>query len=514
MPHSGRHFTKDHSSEEALDRTAPAEEITISIYLRRQGAQELYPASSETAYPIGHDEFESRFGASEEDVETVTRYLRENAFTVNEVDRARRRISATGTADAVSRAFGTQLRHYRGRDGEPFRAPEEELTLPSELHPLIVDVLGLDTSPQAHAKLRPANSTAVSYTPLQVADAYGFPPNLSGKGVCVALIELGGGFRTSDIDSYFTGLGLNPPVVTAVSVDGGANSPGTPSGPDGEVMLDIEVVGSVAPDAKIGVYFAPNTNQGFIDAVSQAAHDRSLSPCAISISWGGPEETWSSSSIQLMAQVIEEATVLGVTVTVAAGDNGSSDGVSDGLAHVDFPASAPYALACGGTSLQIGSNGQIVSEVVWNDQASGGGATGGGISAVFPVPTYQQSVTLPPSANPQAGPGRGVPDLSGNADPNTGYQILVDGSSIVVGGTSAVAPLVAGLIARLVEKNKKPLGFWNPSLYQLEQRSFGSASAAFYDITIGNNGAYVAGPGWDACSGLGSPNGSVIDSSI
>ncbi|MGZ4349835.1 MAG: S53 family peptidase, partial [Solirubrobacteraceae bacterium] len=201
-----------------------------------------------------------------------------------------------------------------------------------------------------------------------------------------------------------------------------------------------------------------------------------------------------------MEQILTEAGGLGVTVTVAAGDNGSADAVTDGQQHTDFPASAPHALGCGGTSLQA-SGATIQSETVWNDP--GDGATGGGVSRQFPLPSYQSSAGVPVNVDTQA-TGRGVPDVSGNADPQTGYRIRVDGAEQTIGGTSAVAPLWAGLIARLNEKLGSALGFAQPVLYPL------LGTASFHDITSGDNGSYSAGPGWDACTGLGSPDGTAL----
>jgi kumamolisin len=191
---------------------------------------------------------------------------------------------------------------------------------------------------------------------------------------------------------------------------------------------------------------------------------------------------------------------LGITITVAAGDNGSSDDVNDGQNHVDFPASSPHVLACGGTKL-IGSGSTITSEVVWNETAAKEGATGGGVSTFFPLPTWQAS-----SGVPKAGSfaGRGVPDVAGDADPTTGYIIRVDGQTMPIGGTSAVAPLWAGLIAMNNAQNKTTAGFLQPAIYTAK------AKAAFHDITSGNNGAFSAGPGWDACTGLGSPIGTAL----
>jgi len=254
-------------------------------------------------------------------------------------------------------------------------------------------------------------------------------------------------------------------------------------------MLDIEVAGAVAPGVGIAVYFAPNTDQGFQDALSTAIHDQLNKPAVVSISWGGPESTWTPQSMQNFDQVAQEASLLGITITVAAGDNGSSDGVNDGQNHVDFPASSPNVLACGGTRITA-ANGAITQEVVWNDGAQGG-ATGGGFSVVFSKPSYQTAAF--------AGTFRGVPDVAGDADPETGYNILVDGQNMVVGGTSAVAPLWAGLVVLMNQKLGRRLGFLNPLLYPINPPN------GLRDITQGTNGAFSAGPGWDATTGKGTP---------
>jgi kumamolisin len=294
--------------------------------------------------------------------------------------------------------------------------------------------------------------------------------------------------------------------VTAVGVDGGSNSPGQEA--DGEVELDIEVVGGVAPGAVQYVYFADNTDQGFIDAIAQAVH-ATPTPIAVSISWGQSEDQWSAQSRTAMDDAFSDAAALGVTVTVAAGDNGSSDDPSETTqVHCDFPASSPHALACGGTKL-IGNTSSfaITSEVVWNETASNEGAGGGGVSDVFPLPSWQANAGVPTSAG-GGGTGRGVPDVAGNADPVTGYTVVVDGQQEPIGGTSAVAPLWAGLIARLAQATGKRFGLLQPMLYA--GVAPGVAQPGFNDIVKGDNGAYKAGPGWDACTGLGSPNGAAL----
>jgi kumamolisin len=292
--------------------------------------------------------------------------------------------------------------------------------------------------------------------------------------------------------------------VTAVSVDGGQNQPGEDTDADAEVMLDIEVIGAVANGVSIVVYFAPNTDQGFVDAISTAVHDTTHKPSVVSVSWGQSEDSWTAQARTQMEQILTEGAALGVTVTVAAGDNGSTDSVTDGQQHVDFPASAPHALACGGTTLEA-SGTTINSEVVWNDP--GDGATGGGVSRQFALPSYQSNARVPDNVDTGA-PGRGVPDVAGDADPNTGYAIRVDGTDETIGGTSAVAPLWAGLIACLNQRLGSPVGFMQPRLYPL------LGTDGFHDITSGNNGAYSAGPGWDACTGLGSPDGAALASEL
>jgi kumamolisin len=413
---------------------------------------------------------------------------------------------------ALARAFGTELSLVTstGPAGQPVthRYRRGSLQVPADLDGVIVAVLGLDNRPQARSQVRRASPAAVqvSYTPVEVAGIYQFPASTDGSGQTVAVIELGGGFAATDLNSYFGSLGISTPSVTAVSVDGAANAAGQdPQGADGEVLLDIEVVGAVAPGADQLVYFAPNSDQGFVDAVTNAVH-ATPTPVAVSISWGSAETGWTQQARTALDQAIADGVALGVTVCVAAGDNGSSDGAANGQPQCDFPASSPHALACGGTSLQADtSTGTITSETVWND-GGGAGATGGGVSVSFAQPGWQASAGVP--ANPDGGTGRGVPDVAGNADPNTGYQVLVDGQQEVIGGTSAVAPLWAGLIARLAQSLGQSPALIQQSLYAGIQP--GQPVAGLRDITAGNNGAYQAGPGWDACTGLGTPEGTAL----
>jgi kumamolisin len=455
---------------------------------------------------LSREEFAQKHGADSAAIDAVKRFAAENGLNVGEVSPERRTVKLEGSASNMLQAFEVKLERYE-HEGHQYRARTGGIALPVELVPSVEAVLGLDDRPQANPHFRvrgerapqPEAAASSSYSPRQVAQLYQFPLDVTGTGETVGILELGGGYRPADLKNYFTSLGISEPTVISVSVDKGKNKPTNPNGADGEVLLDIEVVGAVAPGAKIVVYFAPNTSQGFQDALTTAIHDSTNKPSVISISWGGAESTWTAQAMTAFDSAAQDAAILGVTVCAASGDNGSSDGVTDGANHVDFPASSPHILACGGTSLQS-ANGKIVSETVWNDGAQGG-AGGGGFSNQFPLPALQSSAKI----KPPAGGGRGVPDVAGDADPQTGYNVLVDGQSMVIGGTSAVAPLWSGLIALLNQKLGKPLGFLQPILYGLP-----ALSGAFNDITTGSNGAFSATPGWDAATGLGSPSGANL----
>jgi kumamolisin len=492
----------------------PAEHVVLTLITRRAAA---LPRTADGApVRLSLVALQQRYGAVPADHELVANVLTsiDPAIQVTSQDPGSRRMAVAGPLGALASAFGAELSLVTSRDPVTggtvtHRYRSGSLQVPAQLDGIVVAVLGLDNRPQVAPRYRFAAAAApqqVSYTPPQVAELYDFPASTDGTGHTVAIIELGGGFSAADLDSYFGSLGITTPSVTAVGVDGASNVAGQdPQGADGEVLLDIEVVGSVAPGAAQFVYFAPNTDQGFVDAVTNAVHAEPT-PVAVSISWGGPESSWTAQSISALDQAMADGVALGVTITVAAGDNGSSDGVTDGKPHTDFPASSPHALACGGTSLQADpATGSISSETVWNGGA-GGGATGGGVSGTFALPAWQATAGVP--ANPAGAPGRGVPDVAGNADPATGYQVLIDGQQSVIGGTSAVAPLWAALVVRFAQALGKSLGLIQQSLYAGVQP--GRPVPGLRDITSGNNGAYAAGPGWDACTGLGVPEGAAL----
>ena len=478
--------------------------VTVSVIVRRK-APIVTKTLGKVAGRMTRAEFAKKHGPDPTSIKLVKSFGAEFGLKSETpgASSGRREVQLTGTASAMQKAFGVELKAHQ-MDGTTYRVREGAICLPEELTGHVEAVLGLDNRPQAkpHYRAVKPHATNISYTPVQVAELYSYPTGAgAAAGQTIGIIELGGGYKPADITAYFKTLGMTAPTVTAVLVDKAKNAPTNANSADGEVLLDIEVCAAVAPGAKIVVYFTPNTDQGFIDAIATAVHDKVNKPSVISISWGGPESTWTAQAMTSLDAACQSAAALGVTITVAAGDDGSTDGVTGKTNHVDFPASSPHVLACGGTKL-TGSGTRITSEVVWNETAANEGATGGGVSNVFPLPTWQSNAKVP--AATVSGGGRGVPDVAGDADPATGYTIRVDGSTMVIGGTSAVAPLWAGLIALANAKNKVAAGFINPTLYA-------SASAkAFHDITSGNNGAFSAGPGWDACTGLGSPIGSAI----
>ncbi len=481
---------------EVLGDEDPAQEATVTLVVRskRQG---IPPPGS-----MSREAFAQTYGADASDLAKVERFAGAHGLTVVERSAARRSVVLRGSVRQMNDAFGVRLKRCRAGDTS-YRGRQGTLSVPNDLAEIVQAVLGLDNRPQAETRVRIAAHADTSFTPLQMAKLYDFPTGVDGTGECVGIVELGGGFSQADFAAYLSGLGVKAQTVTVVSVDGATNVPGQDSNADVEVMLDAEMVGAIAPGASVVIYFAPNTDQGFLDAVTTAVHDETHKPSVISISWGSAESNWTQQALGALNDAIAAASAVAVTVCVASGDGGSSDGESDGAAHVDFPASSPYALGCGGTT--IAATGEtIASETAWDD-------SGGGVSNSFALPSWQSKANVPPPAAGSAG-GRGVPDVAADADPNTGYKIRVDGANIVAGGTSAVAPLWSALIALMNQQGGKGMGFLNASLYSLP--GYPNNPGPLHDITSGNNGAYTAGRGWDACTGLGSPDGARLSQAL
>ena len=473
----------------APDPQAPVE---ASVYLKRA------PALARVTRAALRERREAGMRAA---FDRLAAFAEDHGLRVLERHAGRGFLKLAGPVEAVEAAFGTRLQLFQGAAGA-FRARSGALSAPAEVADLVEAVLGLDQRPVATPKsvrLRHAAADA-GHLPDAVTRLYGFPAG-DGRGETLALIELGGGVSPADTEAAFKAMGLPTPPVASVLVSGGTDAPGKDPDADGEVALDVQVAGAGAPGAALAVYFAPNTDQGFVDAVSQAAHDEARRPSVMSISWGGPESGWTAQAVAAMSSAFQDAADLGVSVFAASGDGLAVDGLKDGRAHVDFPASSPLVVGCGGT--RLASSTTAAGETVWNSE---GGGTGGGISDLFAPPDYQARVRLPASVNPGGRIGRGVPDVAADADPQTGYRVVVDGRAEVIGGTSAAAPLWAGLFALVNAAAGEPVGRPHAALY--------AAASAFNDVRHGDNRSggigYAAAAGWDACTGLGSPKGAAV----
>jgi kumamolisin len=495
-----------------IGKTDGAAQISVTVVLKRKGdiqRADLHRHALLKPHerPItDRAAFAEQYGASSEAVDAIRTFATMHGLTVTNVDQLRRVIELSGTVSSMEQAFGTLLHDYAIGRGT-YRGRRGPLLLPPEIIPHVEAVLGLDNRPVAKPRLRSRNVQA-SYYPQELAALYNFPKG-DGSGQTVALIELGGNYGQQDLQTYFAASGLTrAPTVRSMSVTQNVPVPyGQDPDSDGEVMLDIEVAGAMAPGATIVVYFAENTDQGFYQATSLAVHDPATT--AVSISWGSPEKDWSAQSMDAWNSLGQSATLLNVPIFVAAGDHGCTDEQTtdagyDGQRHVDFPGTCANGVAsCGGTSLQS-KDAVITSETVWND--NDGWATGGGVSTYFQNPTWQSGLVAEGTAPLLL---RGVPDIAGNADPDTGITVRVNGNDSVSGGTSAVAPQWAALTAVLSQALKKKAGFFIPLLYA------NAKAAATNDIAIGNNSVFgvtgfSAKPGWDACTGLGSPQGAKL----
>ena len=462
------------------------------------------------------------------DLEKVINFAGQHGLTVVDLDRAPRMVVLAGTVGNITAAFQTEVvvwqqlwpwpseqisQQPNGRSPFRFRLrPDEELQVPEELDGIVQGVFGIDnrkeTRMQMHAIPVPPRTNPndpnppKSYTVDEVADEYGFPAATGqGRGQVIAILSLGGRLDREGFAQYCGNLNIEIPQVVEVSVDGTPPQLGEQLDEDAEVALDVHVIATLVPSASIVSYIVGNTSRGFIDGLAQAIYNESLPASVIAISYGAPEETWTGQAISAIEDLLKDAAALKITVCCASGDLGSSDGVPDGEFHVDFPASSPHVLSCGGTTLTPNPENQAQpTEKVWSEPETIVGS-GGGKSKIFAMPDWQENRQDPALKNLD---GRGVPDVAGFADSRNGYTILVSEQMVRLGGTSAAAPLWAGLIARISENLGKPVGYLNPLLYR------DISDKAFLDIKEGNNGGWSAQPGWDACTGRGRPCGGEL----
>jgi kumamolisin len=513
-------------------KTSPNQRIEVTVAVaRKQKLPSL--ADLENKKPrdrkyMTRDDLEKNFGSSDDAVAKITAYAKAHNLQVTRNEPGAARMRLAGTVQDISNAFGVTLFDYHQDKLGNFHGHTGPVSIPAELQGAITGVFGFNNHRHlrrhpATAKVSEINPTAAAsasqawFEPPQLATLYNFP-KANGQGQCIGLLEFGGGVEADSVTAYFKKLSIAAPKVITIPVNSVSTDPTSDPDSTGEVMLDIEVAGALAPAATIAVYFSTFDEKGLIDAIAAVIADKTNDPSVVSISWGWDENQtfqnsilWTPLAIEHIGQSFLAAAQLGITVCVSTGDDGSEAQIKDGRAHVNYPATDPSVLAVGGTTLHkaSGSTPAIASEVVWNDGPGNG--TGGGISDYIAIPAWQQGI-VPPSINPTNFAGRGIPDVAANADPNTGYLTYSGGKFGIVGGTSAAAPLWGALICLCNQQLRARVGNFNTLLY----KSIGPSNV-LHDITSGNNdtdgllsGKFAAGPGWDACSGWGTPDGEKL----
>jgi kumamolisin len=509
------------------------EKLTVTIVLRRRVDGSPAPRPEQFAAPAGSvsqmpaAEFAARYGASPGDIQRVSAFATSHGLSVVEANAASRTVVVSGTVAQMNAAFGVTLGRYehevvrrRGAKSqtETYRGRDGYIHVPHDLAPIVVGVFGLDNRRiTKRAAADPPNTTTISVA--AVTKLYNFPTN-SAAGQTIGIFSEAG-YRPADVSQTFSG---HPPAIVDVSVN--ASNDGSA---DGETTQDICIAAAAAPGAKIAVYFTTYDQVGWVDLLNRVIHPGVNDPvCSVLsssfyVANGDDAATLAAEGVSTgwilaVTMVLQDAALQGITFCTVSGDYGVDTtsyggGVSDHKAHVVYPGSDPWALCCGGTT--IGNvNGASFDEYVWNDTFFGGvsGATGGGVSDYFnALPAYQSGVGVPVSLK-DGHVGRGVPDVAANASPNSGYPIIVGGGTSVGNGTSAAAPLWAGLIAVLNAALGWNLGFANPTLYALGSPAFRDIVGPPGPADNGLNGVkgYPAGPAWDACTGWGSPNGSAL----
>jgi kumamolisin len=509
-----------------LGVAGPDEWIELTIKLRRK--KELPVITGRPSTILTRAELEAEYGADPADIQKVSTVLSGLGLKVLSEDPMSCSVKVAGPTHIVEKVFLVKLFHYSHASGN-YRGRTGDLHIPAELAGIVTGVFGLDN--RKLVKSRPHRRKLSTFTrdqadpssrswffPAELASIYGFPDG-NGQGQTIGILEFGGGFFSDDLATFCQDASIPVPTVKAVSVN---NTPTNQrDGAEDEVMLDVEVVAGVCPAASIVVYFSTFDENGWISNIDTAVHDTDNPLKVLSISWGYAEDAqgaWSAGAIDAISDTLQAATLLGVTICVAAGDDGSDDGVGDGPAHVDFPASSPYVLSVGGTTLRKLANGGI-DETAWKDgdglRQDNGGSTGGGVSTHFQRPGWQTVTVV--SVNPGSIDGRVVPDVAADASGNTGYWMVVDGQGGANGGTSASAPLWAGLIARVNAglAAGKQVGYLTPLLYQQGADGNPLGTDVCRDITTGDNitaavGGYTAGPGYDAVTGWGVPEGNNL----
>jgi kumamolisin len=495
----------------------------VTVRLRR--ARPLPDPSTLGGATLSHADLATTYAAGEADMALTGEVLENAGLRLLRADASACLMRFRGPAAAMEAVFGVHLLRAR-RGDEIYRARVGVIHIPKELDGIVIGVFGLDTRPMGRRSRSPTfhdvpQATAGAsdwFFPADLARIYNFPPG-DGTGQTIGLIEFGGAYHAPDLTQFLALANIaTEPRIETVQVE--SPTPDDPDAATGELMLDIEVIAGLCPAATIRIYFTNFTEQGWVEAMAAVVNDADQQFAAIAVCTGTTEGqlSWTSQAMCAVDDSLKAAANLGITICVASGDSGSSDGLLDGQAHVDFPASSPNVLAVGGTTLTL--VGGARQEVAWmqgsgieNDGANGG-SSGGGVSMTFPRPNWQS--VLVASVNPQAFDGRCVPDVAANAATSPGYAWVNAGVAKANGGTSAAAPLWAAFIARLSAARGpgRRVGFLTPLLYQATANTGGAplGQVACNDVVSGNNntaaaGGYAAGVGYDAVTGWGSPDG-------
>lgn len=482
-----------------------------------------------------HDEkkkkFIQRYASTDEIKSKIGKFASKYKLNIDAIVDEIGMVYLSGTIKNLEKAFNVELHKFEyknesKRHNQHIDGHEGNYHLPEDIHSIVSGVIGLSHIPLEH--YAPDSNTleqdkffsaAVGLNPTWFTEHYKFPKPYKGKGQKIAIISCGGGITKSNIKHYFNALGIEDyPQVKFVSVDGSKNSPGSNFSYDFELATDCLVAMTAAPESKIEIYSTINSIKGFSDAILKICKSRTGGPKVVSYSWGTKESHYSDTEIESVNRILKFATLVkGITILCASGDAGSTNNYNsdeDSPLEVQYPASSPWITACGGTKINTNEKGKVMSEVAWNSQYNLydiliQNASGGGFSRMNSRPTYQKK-WLSSSTAKYPKKGRGVPDISAHADMSPGgigYWIRVDGKYWVGGGTSAVAPLMAALVARLNQACKESLGFLNPLLYEMASKD------AITSINKGTNAMrngpkqWSARKGWDPCTGLGIPNG-------
>jgi len=479
------------------------------------------PADPQYGQFLSSAEFKDRFAPSDADVNQVLAYLSSKGITRTSVHSNNLVIDATAGAETVESAFQVELHEYQSKDGRHAYAPINEPDVSEEIATRLHGIAGLSSFRHSRPHIKKssllsevnadgANSINSYMTPPKIKSAYGLSTAATaGNGETLALFELDG-FQSSDIAKYATTFSITAPTINTILVDGASGSAGDNAD---EVTLDIELAMAASPGlSAINVYEGPNTDNGVLDTYSRIASDNSAKE--VSTSWGAPEDTDTQSYLDSENTIFQQMAAQGQSVFAAAGDAGAyDDSENPGTLTVDDPSSQPYVTAVGGTTLTL-SGTSYGSETSWGTSSESEGG-GGGVSAVWSQPSWQTSLATVSSKGSNT--RRMVPDVSLDANPNTGYSIYTGGAWYAIGGTSAAAPLWAAFMAQVnqarLNNSMSRIGFVNTSIYQLAQSSL--ASSCFHDISDGSTNLYFpAVSGYDLSTGWGSFKGAALISAL